>query len=137
MIKIICGAKGKGKTKEMLSLAEKAVAKAEGSVVYIDKSEQHMYELNNQIRLINVSEYPIDSCEGFLGFVSGLLAGNHDIEIVFIDSLLKLSHATPETVDKVVEALDNISADVDFFVSISADKDDLPDSVYDKIEYSC
>jgi len=137
MIKIICGAKGKGKTKEMLARAESAVKEANGIVVYIDKSEQHMYELNNQIRLINITEYPVDTFEGFVGFLSGLLAGNHDIETVFVDSLLKVSKTTPDLLEKVVDAIDNVSSDVDFVVSVSADKDDLPSSVYDKIDYSC
>lgn len=137
MVKIICGAKGKGKTKEMLSLAAQAVKDVDGSVVYIDKSDQHMYELNNQIRLIDISEYPVNSSDSFLGFVSGLLAGNHDIEMVFIDSLLKLSALTASEIATIVDKLDALSTDVEFVVSISANKDDLPDSVQDKIVFSC
>ncbi len=137
MVKIICGAKGKGKTKEMLSLAAQAVKDVDGSVVYIDKSDQHMYELNNQIRLIDISEYPVKSSDSFLGFVSGLLAGNHDIEMVFIDSLLKLSALTASEIATIVDKLDALSSDVEFVVSISANKDDLPDSVQDKIVFSC
>ena len=137
MVKIICGAKGKGKTKEMLTLAEQSVKDVDGSVVYIDKSDQHMYELNNQIRLIDISEYPVKSSESFLGFVSGLLAGNHDIEMVFIDSLLKLSALTASEIATIVDKLDALSTDVEFVVSISANKDDLPDSVQDKIVFSC
>ena len=137
MVKIICGAKGKGKTKEMLTLAAQAVKDVDGSVVYIDKSDQHMYELNNQIRLIDISEYPVKSSDSFLGFVSGLLAGNHDIEMVFIDSLLKLSALTASEIATIVDKLDALSSDVEFVVSISANKDDLPDSVQDKIVFSC
>ena len=137
MVKIICGAKGKGKTKEMLSLAAQAVKDVDGSVVYIDKSDQHMYELNNQIRLIDISEYPVKSSDSFLGFVSGLLAGNHDIEMVFIDSLLKLSALTASEIATIIDKLDALSSDVEFVVSISANKDDLPDSVQDKIVFSC
>ena len=137
MVKIICGAKGKGKTKEMLTLAEQSVKDVDGSVVYIDKSDQHMYELNNQIRLIDISEYPVKSSDSFLGFVSGLLAGNHDIEMVFIDSLLKLSALTASEIATIVDKLDALSTDVEFVVSISANKDDLPDSVQDKIVFSC
>jgi len=59
MVQIIAGAKGKGKTKYLLDMANTAVKEAKGSVVYLDKSSKHMYELNNQIRLINVQEYPI------------------------------------------------------------------------------
>ena len=137
MVKIICGAKGKGKTKEMLTLAAQAVKDVDGSVVYIDKSDQHIYELNNQIRLIDISEYPVKSSDSFLGFVSGLLAGNHDIEMVFIDSLLKLSALTASEIATIIDKLDALSADVEFVVSISANKDDLPDSVQDKIVFSC
>ena len=137
MVKIICGAKGKGKTKEMLTLAAQAVKDVDGSVVYIDKSDQHMYELNNQIRLIDISEYPVKSSDSFLGFVSGLLAGNHDIEMVFIDSLLKLSTLTASEIATIIDKLDALSTDVEFVVSISANKDDLPDSVQDKIVFSC
>ena len=137
MVKIICGAKGKGKTKEMLTLAAQAVKDVDGSVVYIDKSDQHMYELNNQIRLIDISEYPVKSSDSFLGFVSGLLAGNHDIEMVFIDSLLKLSALTASEIATIVDKLDALSTNVEFVVSISANKDDLPDSVQDKIVFSC
>lgn len=137
MVKIICGAKGKGKTKEMLTLAAQAVKDVDGSVVYIDKSDQHIYELNNQIRLIDISEYPVKSSDSFLGFVSGLLAGNHDIEMVFIDSLLKLSALTASEIATIIDKLDALSTDVEFVVSISANKDDLPDSVQDKIVFSC
>ena len=67
MVQIIAGAKGKGKTKYLLDMANTAVKEAKGSVVYLDKSSKHMYELNNQIRLINVQEYPIDTSDGFIG----------------------------------------------------------------------
>ena len=63
MIEIISGEKGKGKTKELLTKVNAAVASASGSIVYLDKSQKHMYELSNKIRLINVTDYPIDNCD--------------------------------------------------------------------------
>ena len=59
MIEIICGEKGKGKTKELLGKVNASVQTATGNVVYLDKSQKHMYELNNKVRLINVMDYPI------------------------------------------------------------------------------
>ena len=56
MVQIIAGRKGKGKTKYLLDMANTAVKEAKGSIVYLDKSSKHMYELNNKIRLINVAE---------------------------------------------------------------------------------
>lgn len=137
MIQIVCGEKGKGKTKEMLTNANDAVASAQGAVVYVDKSDQHIYSLNNQIRLINISEYPVTSYEGFIGFISGLLSGNHDIEVIFIDSLLKIAAIETDSISNVINTLDKLSADVKFIVSISTDEAQLPDDVKDKILVSC
>ncbi len=54
MVQIIAGKKGKGKTKHLLDKANAAITEAKGSIVYLDKSSKHMYELSNKIRLINV-----------------------------------------------------------------------------------
>lgn len=137
MVQIICGEKGKGKTKEMLQRAADSVASAKGVVVYLDKSHQLMYELNNQVRLINVTEYPVTTYEGFIGFVSGLLSGNHDIECVFIDSLIKVANLTNDTIGKAVSALEKLSSNVDFICSISVDESVLEPALKEKIIVSC
>ena len=54
MIQLIIGEKGKGKTKILLDMANKQIKSVNGNIVYLDKSKQHMYELNNRIRLIDV-----------------------------------------------------------------------------------
>ena len=51
MVQIIAGKKGKGKTKYLLDMANNAVKESKGSIVYLDKSSKHMYELSNKIRL--------------------------------------------------------------------------------------
>ena len=73
MIEIICGEKGKGKTKELLAKVNDSVSTTTGNVVYLDKSQKHMYELNNKVRLINVMDYPITNCDEFLGFICGIV----------------------------------------------------------------
>ena len=65
MIEIIAGEKGKGKTKELLAKVNHSVTAASGNIVYLDKSQKHMYELNNKVRLINVMDYPIDNCDEY------------------------------------------------------------------------
>lgn len=140
MIKIICGEKGKGKTKDMLAQANDCVAASQGSVVYLDKSSQHNYDLNNQIRLINVTEYPgeVASKDGFVGFVSGLLAGNYDITTVFVDSFLKLASIEgAEGLVDVCNTLESINKDVTFVLSISLDENDIPEELKEAIIVSC
>lgn len=137
MIQIICGEKGHGKTKEMLQKANDMVTNAQGAIVYVDKSSQHMYELNNQIRLINITEYPINTYEGFIGFMSGLLSGNHDIECVFIDSLVKIACLNENNIVTALETLDRLSNDVKFVCSMSMKEEALPEMAKDKILISC
>lgn len=137
MIQIICGEKGKGKTKEMLQKANDAVKDVEGAIVYVDKSSKHMYELNNQIRLIDITEYPVDTYEGFVGFVSGLLSGNHDIECVFFDSLIKIAHPENNDISQLLSTLDNLSEGKKFVLSVSMAESDLPEIAKDKILVSC
>ena len=131
MVQVVAGRKGKGKTKFLLDKANEAIKNADGSVVYLDKSSKHMYELNNKIRLINVSDYPIDSPEGFIGFISGIISQDRDLESLFLDSFLKVAALEGEDMTSTIDVLEKISEKykIHFILSVSADKEELPESV--------
>ena len=74
MVQLIVGKKGKGKTKQLLDKVNSEVKDIAGSIVYLDKSTKHMYELNNKVRLIDVSRYMIENESEFLGFVCGIIS---------------------------------------------------------------
>ena len=135
MVQLIVGNKGKGKTKFLLEKVNNDVKEAVGSVVYLDKSPKHMYELNNKVRLIDVSDYVIENTDGFLGFVSGIISQDHDLQQMYFDSFLKIAKAEAKDMASVVEKLDKISSKfgVDFVVSVSADEEDLPEAVKSNI----
>lgn len=135
MVQIIAGRKGKGKTKYLLEKANAAVKDAHGSIVYLDKCPQHMHELNRRIRLIDVSEYPIHSYEAFLGFVCGLIAQDYDLEQVYLDSFLTLSNLNSGEIESSIEELEHICKKykIVFTLSVSEDKENLPESVQEKI----
>ena len=135
MVQLIVGNKGKGKTKFLLEKVNNDVKEAVGSVVYLDKSPKHMYELNNKVRLIDVSDYMIENTDGFLGFVSGIISQDHDLQQMYFDSFLKIAKAEANDMASVVEKLDKISSKfgVDFVVSVSADEEDLPEAVKSNI----
>ena len=136
MIEIICGEKGKGKTKELLAKVNGSVAPATGSVVYLDKSQKHMYELNNKVRLINVMDYPVTNCDEFLGFISGIVSQDHDLEEMYLDSFLTIASAeTDAEIMKAIEKLDVISEKfkLRFILSISRNKADLPECAKAKV----
>ena len=66
MIQIIAGNKGNGKTKYLLDKVNTEIKSVHGNIVYLDKSSQHMYELNNKVRLIDTSEFMLNSPEAFI-----------------------------------------------------------------------
>ena len=136
MIEIICGEKGKGKTKVLLDKVNSSVATAAGNVVYLDKSQKHMYELNNKVRLINVIDYPVTNCDEFLGFICGIVSQDHYLEEMYLDSFLTIASIDSDAdIVKSMEKLDIISEKykVRFILSVSKNKADLPECAKAKV----
>ena len=138
MIQIIAGEKGKGKTKCLLEKVNTAVKTANGSIVYLDKSSKHMYELNNKVRLINVSDFPISNCDEFLGFLCGIISQDHDLEEMYLDSFLTVSAIGDDEISHAIEKLDIISSTfhVNFWLSISRNVANLPECAKAKVAVS-
>ncbi len=129
MIQIVAGDKGKGKTKILIDKVNIDVKESKGSIVYLDKNTKHMYELNNKIRLINVRDYCIEDPNEFLGFICGLIAGDHDLQKIYLDSFLKLTCTSDLDIERILQKIELISTkfEVDFLISISMNKDELPE----------
>lgn len=135
MIEIIAGEKGKGKTKHLLEKANKSVKNATGSIVYLDKSQKNMYELDNKVRLINVTEFPVTNSDEFLGFICGIVSQDNDLEEMYLDSFLTISNMKDDDICHAIEKLDVISEKykVKFIISISKSENELPDCAKAKI----
>ena len=137
MVQLIVGKKGKGKTKQLLDKVNGAIKAAEGNIVYLDKSSKHMYELNNKIRLIDVSGYPIKNADEFVGFVCGIISQDHDLEQIYLDSFLTTA-CIKDNLDYAVEKLDALSEKfgVSFVISASVDKENMPESVQKYVSHA-
>ena len=136
MVEIIAGEKGKGKTKYLLDKVNDSVKSASGNIVYLDKSQKHMYELNNKVRLINVADYPISNCDEFIGFIAGIVSQDNDLEEMYLDSFLTIADITSDEVFvRVIEKLDVISEKykVKFVLSVSKDVQLLPECAKAKV----
>lgn len=131
MIQLIVGAKGKGKTKILLDKVNNEVKDAHGSIVYLDKSPKHMYELNNKIRLIDVSGFELESSGEFIGFIYGILSQDHDLEQMYLDSFLKISLTDAATANDLLRKLDAISTKfgMTFVISISLEGADIAEDL--------
>ncbi len=135
MIQIIAGEKGKGKTKYLLEKVNESVKSATGNIVYLDKSQKHMYELSNKVRLINVADYVISNCDEFLGFLCGIISQDHDLEEMYLDSFLTIAKMDDSDLVHAIEKLETISKKfhVDFVLSISRNESDLPECTKGKV----
>ena len=126
MVRLIMGANGAGKTKQLIELIHAAVESENGSVVCIEPSADMTYDISYNVRLVNAGEYNVNNYECLRGFISGLYAGNYDISHVFVDNLCKIAGSTDlQAVETFLHWLDRFSEQngVKFTVTISADED--------------
>ena len=138
MVRLIVGKKGKGKTTEILAKANESIKKATGSIVYLDKSSKHMYDLHRNIRLIDVSRFPIANSEQFVGFVCGIISQDHDLQEMYLDGFLKCAKLSEDDVDVInatITELDAVSTafDIDFYISASIDIESLVPALREKV----
>ena len=136
MIKIIYGAKGTGKTKQLIDRANTDALESNGEVVFLADTNRYMYDLKYHVRFVNVCEYEIQTEIGLLGFVRGILAGNKDVKSIYIDGAHRMTNRDICDMTWFYNKLEELSVknDMQFILSVSADKADLPDFILKLID---
>ena len=87
-----------------------------------------MYELNYKIRVICMEDFEhITNIDEYIGFLYGIISSDHDIETIFIDSILKHADVSLGDLPVFLKRLSGISEiyDLDFVVSVSAEKEEI------------
>lgn len=98
MVNLITGPKGSGKTQKIVELANEKVKSSDGNVVLIKRSHRHTYSVDFNVRAICMDDYAaIATLDEFVGFLYGMVAGNHDIDTILIDSTLKQADISLDT----------------------------------------
>ncbi len=135
MVQLIVGNKGKGKTKQLLDKVNGEIKQISGNIVYLDKSTKHMYELNNKVRLIDVSQFQFENSSEFIGFVCGVISQDHDLQQMYFDSFLKIACLEGQDITATVGKLEKLSSqfDVNFVLSVSMDESELPAGMKEKV----
>lgn len=110
MIKLICGPNGSGKTQKLIDIANAELDLTDGLIVYIDRSNNHRLGIDNRIRFINAAEFDIDNPDKLVGMLCGLLAGNYDINRIYIDNLTKLVNSVkPADIGGIFAEMDRLA----------------------------
>lgn len=132
MISIILGHKGAGKTKRLISCVNEAVENSKGNVVCVEKETKLTYDVNYRARLVATDEFSVKGYDAFYGFLAGLCAGNHDITDILVDATLRIGGRNYDELASFLEEIYELSsvAEKNFVFTISADKDELPASIF-------
>ncbi len=132
MVRLIMSGSGEGKTKQLIELMENAAEKEVGCMVCIEPKRNISFNLRHQTRLIDASEFHIDSFETLRGFICGLYAGNYDISHIFVDDLCKVAHCYDEQgIGNFLTWLDSFSSPLNLkaTITVSANPDTATDTM--------
>lgn len=132
MIEFVYGSKGSGKTKKMIDMANTALETCEGDIIFLNDRDKYRVKVDTKIRFTNLDEFGINGVNQLFGFLSGVIAENYDVKIVFIDNLLRLiDYNTPADICAIVEKIQQINEkhDIKFVLSLSCDQEELPECV--------
>ena len=131
MLKLMIGVKGTGKTKTLIEMVNEAVKTSAGSVVCIEKGDKLRYDIKYQARLVNTEEYLVTDAQSLYGFIAGILASNHDVTELFVDSALKICNNDVAAFEKFVQEIDALVAKTgtNVFMTSSMPAEDASDIV--------
>ena len=128
MVKLLVGHKGSGKTKQMIDIANQSVENSRGSIIFINKDQRLMYDLKYRIRVICMEDFEhVTNSDEYIGFLYGIISSDHDIETIFVDSILKHADFSLGDLPEFLTRLQDISKNygMDFVVSVSAEKEEM------------
>ena len=138
MIKIIYGPKGFGKTKIILDELNTAAETAKGNVVFVtDKCIASTANIDLRVRLAYTEEHNVNGAVALGGFINGLLAGNSDIEYVFIDGLKRIIGNELEGGEKLFDIKGDLQKeypDLKFLSTVRSTLDEHPPSMKNRLD---
>ena len=132
MIEFVFGGKGSGKTKKMIDMANAEVETAKGEILFINDRDKYRVSVDKNIRFVNTEDFDIIGVERLYGFLSGIIAGNYDVDLIYIDNLLRILNA--EGVADVLPLLEKINPlqkeyETRFVLSLSCEEDEIPEGL--------
>lgn len=131
MIYLVLGPSGSGKTKWLIDQANDEKGKGNTNIVFVDSDNDQIYSLDHSVRLIDASNFFIDSVESFRGFIAGILARDYDIGKIYIDGIYDIVDINSENIEKLSDDLTKLSKEcnVDFYLGLDCKSSDIPESL--------
>lgn len=134
MIQLITGAKGSGKTKKIIDMANDNVDVAKGDIVFVTDTDRYMYSIRYQVRVINTAVLKYDGEQNvredaLIGFIKGILAGNHDIESFYIDGAHRMLGRTVQDMEDFFTDIYKVAKETEttFYLTVSENEENFPE----------
>ena len=129
MVTLLIGKKGTGKTKIMLDSVNEVAKSALGNVVFITEKKSYSANIDLNVRCVYTEDYSVASVAGMVGFIDGLMAGNADIEYIYIDGLLRITKAELKDLESFVSEAEKLTKEygVKFVLTVSGTKECMPE----------
>ncbi len=134
MIQLITGAKGSGKTKRIIDMANDNVDVAKGDIVFVTDTDRYMYSIRYQVRVINTAVLKYDGEQNvredaLIGFIKGILAGNHDIESFYIDGAHRMLGRTVQEMEDFFTDIYKVAKETEttFYLTVSENEENFPE----------
>ncbi len=129
MLILICGAKGSGKTTRIIEKANADVKSAKGDCVYVSDTERYMYDVDRNVKFVNLEEYGIKDAASLEAFICGVIAGRSDLTNLYIDGVSRITGLAPKDLSgfytRIADLAEKFSLSVT--ATVSAPADELPD----------
>lgn len=132
MIKYILGTKGAGKTKWLIDHANDDLNAGNGNIVFVEVDDDHIFSLDHNVRLVNATEYKLESVDTFYGFFCGLMAMDYDLEKIYVDGIYKVLDLTIDDLEYLYNKLDSLDTqDKEIYINVDYVMDDMPETLKD------
>jgi hypothetical protein len=129
MVKLIVGVRGTGKTKTLISMVNEAAEKSKGSVICIEKGNKLNFDITHKARLIDADAYAIGDAQALYGFVAGIVASDHDITDLFVDSTLKICQGDIAAFEKFVDEIVALTPELNVVMTASMPIEDCSENL--------
>lgn len=128
MIQLITGSKGTGKTKQIIDMANDSINTAKGDIVFVTDTDRYMYSLRYQVRIINANILKKGDAaiseEALIGFIKGILAGNHDIEKLYIDGAHRIMGKTVHDMEDFFNDMFKVATETETQIVLTVSEDE-------------
>ncbi len=131
MIELIIGLKGSGKTKTLIDKVNAAASASKGNVVCVEFGKKLTFNVNSNVRLIDVLDYNVKNGDALYGFICGIFSSNYDITEIYVDSALKMCEDKVEDFEEFILNLAECAEkyEIKCFITSSIASNDLPETL--------